>query len=935
MADLLLALCTAGTLSLSPSEVAAAQMPPIVLENEYLRLEISPDARLLAFVDRQSGTDYAPHAPEQPVAWVRVAGQQHQASAAGYADGQLALTFGESGLTARLGVVVKPHYLVLRVASVPGGPADELWFADVQLALKGEAEEPFAACALALNLQTNVPELPRANSRLRAACYPRFGLEGAEVALIGCPPAELRNVMKEVVAEAPALPHSPVGGPWALEGPQNRSSYVFNFGGLSEQAADAWIAQAQSLGFNQIQFHGGSSFRFGDCQLDPATYPNGLASLRAVTDKLHAAGLIAGMQPYAFFIDKRCPWVTPRPDPRLAKDVTFTLAEPLTAEATTVPVTEPTGSMSAITGFFVRNSVTLQLDDELVTYTGVSPAPPYAFTGCQRGACGTQVAPHAAGVKVHHLKECFGLFVPDPETTLLEEVAGKTAELFNEGGFDVIYLDALDGEDVLGGGENAWHYGSRYVFEVWKRLERPAIVEMSTFHHHLWFVRSRLGAWDCSLRAHKRFVDLHVAGNEDSLRMFLPGNLGWWAFWTWGGPDREPTFPDDIEYLCCKAIGTDSGLSQVVYDPASPGHQRLAAIMKRYEALRQAGSVSEAVKAELRAPGSEFALEQTPDGRNRFRRVCYDRHQVQGLDGWSNVWQVRNQFEAQPIALRFEALSGTAPYDAPEAIALTDWADSAAFAVRGGAEGVTVQLDTSTDQVRPGIACGRLTAASARAERRGSWVQVERVFDPPLNLGGHEALGVWVYGDSGGEVLNFQLRSPDHITQGLGEHYVTVDFAGWRYFELVEPDAERYGELVWPYGDAYSIYRESVNFGAVSALSIWVTNLPPNGQATCSLAPVKALPLATTKLANPTITVGDRTLRFPVEVQTGSYLEFTGPGDCRLYGPQGELVTDVVLEGDLPLLAAGDNVVTFRCDAPGATATRARVTVITRGDTVQ
>ena len=41
-------------------------------------------------------------------------------------------------------------------------------------------------------------------------------------------------------------------------------------------------------------------------------------------------------------------------------------------------------------------------------------------------------------------------------------------------------------------------------------------MEMSTFHHHLWCVRSRYCAWDHPNRSHKRFIDLHIAENENS-----------------------------------------------------------------------------------------------------------------------------------------------------------------------------------------------------------------------------------------------------------------------------------------------------------------------------------------------------------------------------------------------------------------------------------
>ena len=171
---------------------------------------------------------------------------------------------------------------------------------------------------------------------------------------------------------------------------------------------------------------------------------------------------------------------------------------------------------------------------------------------------------------MHHLRECFGLFVPDGDSTLLTEVAAKTAEMYNECGFDMIYLDALDGEDVIAGRENGWHYGSKFTFEICQRLKKPAIMEMSTFHHHLWYVRSRMGAWDHPSRSHKRFIDIHCQANESCRRMFLPANLGWWSFKTWTGAQGEPTFADDIEYLCAKALGNDASL-ELSISPAESG----------------------------------------------------------------------------------------------------------------------------------------------------------------------------------------------------------------------------------------------------------------------------------------------------------------------------------------------------------------------------
>jgi hypothetical protein len=920
----------AGSLGAGVAQTSEEAMS-IAFENQFVRYVVGADGTCQHFIDLQTGVDYAVAGPSSPCARVRQAGREFPASAAAYADGRLTLEFGDSGIQAVIGVTVEKRYLVLEVQSVSGEGVEALTFVDLSLTGPGTLESPLVGCALALNLQTHVPELPGANQRLRAICYPRFGMVGARVALIGCPPGQLREVMKEVVAAAPEVPHSPLGGPWALDAPINRSSYLFMV--PNEANVEECIRTLQSVGFNQVQIHGGGgTYRFGDCEPNRTTYPNGRASLKATIARLHQAGIYVGMHPYAFFIDKSCPWVTPVPDPRLAKDATFTLAEDLPADAVTVPVVESTESMSTITGFFVRNSVTLQIEDELITYSGLSKQPPFAFTSCTRGAYGTRAAPHPAGTPVHHLKECFGLFVPDPETSLLEEVAQKNAEFFNECDFDTLYLDALDGEDVLGGPENSWHYGSKYVWLLWKHLKKPAAFEYSTFHHHLWYLRSRHGAWDHPTRGYRQFIDLHVRSNQNNERMFLPSNLGWWAFRSWDPPQGEPTFPEDIEYWCVKALGTDSGLSLQGYDPGRPSHQRLAAIVKQYEELRHAGYFPEAIKAQLRVPGAAFTLIPQPQGQWGFRPVHVSRHKVQGEDGWSNIWKVENRFGRQPLQLRIEALMAAGPYEAPDNVTVADFTDPAAFPDRAAAPGITADWQPSSLHIQGGPVSGCFTAVNSRATREGTWAKVGRTFVPPLDLRARPALGVWVYGDGQGEVLNLQLQSPRHVVGGIGEHYVTVDFTGWRYFELIEPDADRYADYAWPYGDAYAIYREGILYSQVETVSLWYNHLPPGGQVACYLSPIKALPLVPGKLRHPRITVGGQTILFPVEMESGCYLEFRSRSDCKLYRPQGELLREVEPQGEVPLLEAGENRVEFHCEVASDTSSRAYVTVITQGE---
>jgi len=120
----------------------------------------------------------------------------------------------------------------------------------------------------------------------------------------------------------------------------------------------------------------------------------------------------------------------------------------------------------------------------------------------------------------------------------------------------------------------------------------------------------------------KQFIDLHLAANQTSQRMFLPANLGWRAVKSWSGAQEEQTFPDDIEYLCAKALGTDSGLSLMGIDPKNAvGMARLAQIFKRYEILRRSNRVPESIKQEIRVPGDEFRLVDLAGGAWQFRPV--------------------------------------------------------------------------------------------------------------------------------------------------------------------------------------------------------------------------------------------------------------------------------------------------------------------------
>ena len=918
-----------------------------VIENDTVRYTVGADGQNISFLDKASQQNLLAN-PSWVCASILQDGQRHPASQVTVQDGNWVIAFGASGVKVALHPRAEKSFLSVEVVSVEGNGLDELTFLNIPI----QENAPLSACALALNLKTNVLELPGPMRALNAIAYKRFGFEGAKVALLVSPPESLRETMKAAVKSSDQIAQSILGGPWALEAPITRGSYFIDIEGkVGEDTADAWVKLSKDMGIGQIDFHTGKTMRFGDLLPDPKHYPHGFDGVKAVVDKLHAAGIKAGLHTYAFYIAKDSEWVSPKPDARLAKARVFTLAQDLSAEANAVPLSESPKGLTSVTGFQVRNSATIQIDDELITFEGVSAEAPFAFTGCKRGAWGTKPANHAKNAQVAHIKECFGLFAPEGDSTLYTEVAARTAEVYNRCGFDMIYLDALDGVDLIAGWENSWHYAAQFVFELNKRLERPALFEMSMFNHHLWYARSRMGAWDVPARAFKRYVDIHTLSNEDCTRMFMPAHLGWWGAFGWSPVQPERTFSDDMEYICGKSIGYDSSLSFLVgFTPeiwaTSSNARRLGGIVKEYESLRLSGTVPEATKAALRVRGDEYELIRIPQDKPAFRRIQYTKHVVTG--GNTASWIISNRFARQEPTIRIEALMSAAPYEAPDAIPLSDFTKAEEFTEKKAQNGVTVSCIPVAQPQKDGLPGMAFDAKSQHPDPASAWGLTGKTFPELLDLT-DRALGVWIYGDGQGEILNLQLKNPVHLNSAISEHYITVDFSGWRYCLLVEPESDRIGNYGWPYsarqnlqagkplpfGDVLLDYNMWVDYGHISALNICLNNLPINKDVRCVLSPIRALPLKPIEVVNPQITIAGKTIMFPITLKSGQYLEFRSKTNCIAYDANGEPIGPVSPAGEIPMIEAGDNQIQFASqETSGTPPIRARVTLGETGETI-
>ena len=924
---------------------AGAVYADAVLKTDTFRYVISDEGKNLSLFDKAGNREYLRKEPVSACAYVKTGGTEFPATGAVLDGGTLRLEFGGASARAELRVTPRPGAVILEITAVEG-TFDELIFVNIPLELEAKPYEPFAACALALTPFTHVHQLPALHTEYRARAVARFGLAGAKAAMIGVPQADILPAIRRVMTDdAVGFPFSDKGGAWALSSPDGYGSYLMNFGTLTEETADSWIESCKRIGFDQIDNHGGGFFRFGS--LDNVQ-PGGWDSFKRVIDRCHEAGIRVLLHTYSCFINQNDRYVTPVPHPDLDTWRDWTLAEPIDADAAEITVVEPLDGDLLQKGWSATSSRTLRLGDEIIEYEGVTAEAPWKFLGCKRGFHGTAAAPHEKGSAASLLKTYWsGLYIPKLESPLWHEIAKNHADVVNRCGFDGLYFDAIDGLNRMWGDEDYWYYAGKFVLEVARQLDRPVGMEFSHMIHPWWHYRSRFQAWDSPNRGFKRFLDIHIAmikgahsyqhGSEADLcaahkdgRLYLPLQLGWWKFVRWGNPKDEPTYSDDIDYIGCKLVGNRAGFSfnHPVDVSQIDADSFLAESMNRlrdYARVRDAG-LDESTLAQLRIPGKEFRLFFDADGAPRFREMFYKRHKVFRTDDRSAAWRVENEFAPQPLSLRISALY------VPDAGARRGvrFDPAGVSAQCEGNRGVTGRLELDAGQVpATGETVFAFSASnSGEVPSEAAWIRTgaaKLAGDGETDPDSLSATGFWICGDGEGEILNVRI--------GFCCHLVKIDFTGWRYIELLEPDS---GELLnynWPSPvvGQYSLFRET---GDVSLCELWYNNIPAGKSVRCLFGPITGFPHTGYELKNPAVNLGGKTLRFPVTLESGAYLELRG-GKCVKYDSTGAPAGEVNPEGEIPVLETGENDILFSAETGGGNPSRAEVTVIGEGGTLR
>ena len=690
-------------------------------------------------------------------------------------------------------------------------------------------------------------------------------------------------------------PYSKGGGAWSLESDLCRRSYLHAIA-PSMANIDAFIALCERSGFGTLHLREGWYEAFGHYNVNRRAFPNGKDDMREAVARIHAAGLKAGLHTLTACIDPKDAWLKTDDITNLLARTSYTLAEPLTKDATELVVGERPIDKHDVVFSYSGNGNAIRVGREILQYTGIRREKPYAFTGLKRGAWGTPVSAHAVGDRADYLQQRYLAFYPDPDSPLLDKVADAIADVFNFCGFDQIYCDGAEGMMTS--------YGvTRARRAIAERLKGDEIVNegaMSVrgddgFASHSWWFHSRVGNLDVPHWAPKRFHDIHLGRGSLSERTanFLMPQFGWWAPKLSDFHSRT-FYVDEMEYYAAKNAAHDLVASMIcgpklTAEPMPYHAAQMLTVFGWYEHARLVRAFTpEALKA-LKVPRDDYALRQSEKDGNWYLQKVRDA-------------DVR----------RVEARFGGAPYDSPRARTILSSADVPSLAVSTSPRVPVKAQVTARANTGHGAAIV-FSATNGGTVRRGAWACAARRFAGPKYFDGavapgptNVALAVWIKGDGSGALLNVQLENPREHGQAYQEHYVDLNFSGWRYFEFpfCENDADRWPDYVWPYKDWVGLLHRTVFRGRIGAVNLYLNEIPVGGKAEVAIGEMRVVPIASRVLP-----AGVQ----PFDLKSGEFAELDAHGAWTKYDCDGEPLQRLVT-GEDPAREIGKPIPAFTAE---------------------
>lgn len=725
-------------------------------------------------------------------------------------------------------------------------PADvyKCFIANVKYTYDYENKENTGACGVAMTYWVDPVFWPDCKSlETRGEIIRHLKDVGGKYALIIAPIVKQKDIIKKACRTIDPNEGlvSEIGGAWGRDSRLNFGNYLIDWWTYREYIENN-LPFYKSLGIDHVDFEKSEgTFRQGDFKF--AEYPSGAEFKKNVSDVLAKEGIGSSLHTYSFYIHYECDTILA--DPKWQKDLgvleTFTLAQDISADADFLPTKESTACVSTEYTFFFRNTPFLLVGEEIIKFENA----PDGFKVAERGWAGTKAVAHHAGETIKHIDGYYRGIAPVPGSELYLQIARLTAKAYNEGGFSMIYLDALDGIRMHCQPDEVSYYGAMFICEVMRNCKKTPLIEFAMFRPAFWAARGRVGAVDYPYRGYKSFFNWHVKQNLDYIDRYSVPTMGWHHFFQWqenhpGNAHTKYHFPDEIAYLGSLSLMYDFGMVYSAMEPKFAakyaGLKRNAAIYKPYDDLRKAGYFSKALLEKLRQGKWEYHLKQKDSGEYVFEEKTYQKKKLYELtDADRNTAKFNNPFDAQVPFIRIESMLSSAGKNPVELLPLDENRD------------LTEQTLVSN-------------------------------LDEDINLNDKLARKVRVLGNGkpGSAIGIRSRRTTLKSARGYLLHVIDTDFEGWRDFTLVETDVTERPELDFDL-DKNGHYPIHSHLPPMPDHVISQTEILTAGDVTgVRMSSVIACEHTYEVLKNPTVKIGDTQIQFICELMSTDYLEFDG-----------------------------------------------------------
>lgn len=757
--------------------------------------------------------------------------------------------------------------------------------------------------------------------------YREFRLLGAKVAFAALPSAEAEDCAENIEIEQ-GLPHFTRDGIWLRKHPARTASYMMA-GRVTEENVEEVIDFAKG-GFGCIEMTDGWYDSSPTYEPHKSTYPNGMKSLKAVADKIHAAGLLFGLHSMQGMIGwggrlgMRDKHITPVADSRLLQKQFAILTKDLDDQATTIEVEGPLKDWPETDG-------DLYVNGEIVRYKSHTDN---IFQNCERGFRGTNRQTCKAGQKIGLIVNCWPIwggciYAPDIDSTLFDEIVERQAYVLNETSADMVYFDA--GEEWIPQPPK-WRNTGRFVNALQARLHKPVFAGGNNLYTH--------NSWHSIVRGAPAFDPMYYGRDVYTMRFkgYIPvlhsynmftGDVGWYRAHVWS-PSTNAATPDELELLCLKAAATSSPISvQVDYGQyyANKRMNEMLRYIRLCDKIKQERLLPQNICKELYDRKMRHAL--LPDGDSwKIVRQSYSGPFVLHADRTlvAPLGQTfENPYDAQSPILRIRALPSIAKHAAADNLVIADCTEGIPFK-KLSTEGA---IAVSSEKTPEGTAAIDLSFDN-KSNERSQCCRFSYEFDKPISLLDKRPLCVWVKADGQGGVLNVQLNSTT-ARGSVRENYIVLDFTGWKCFILDRAEDERYFDYKWPYQAHAPLYRP-YPYGEVTGVSLLLNDMPPKRDSHVLVGPVEALKEYNVSLKHPIVSVNGTDVTLPILLEANDYAEWHADGTINVFERNGGLIMS--RKGPVPpQFAKGMNRVDLKADGGNGDA-RCELTCIFRGETI-